>query len=389
MSDVGEVLGDLHAALERIGLEVIGDHHQNIAFGPLSAVLAAGPLVFLCDGSERDKLLEWFGVSRGTSDSVFADALRALAEDFKERQGHFMYWQLAASPSVSLPARCVDLVEKRLGIPILVTDFPSPGEAMINSACESGTQGGVKDILSGTNEESIALVNAVFFWEDWKKRFRPIDWFHRWWLPESSHAVSLIGARCMCKYASSSSYHYIALPFDRESREMEIYMTKRRSKLPLGLTFEDMSALRASAKLQEMKVLIPKWSSHTRTSVSELLARGGVAFDKCLSNVAEILNDAFVDVTRDQIASKKIRRIEPGLRLDQLYGPREEEESLWFAFKVNRPFIYTIRSGPVTVLMGYVHDAPACDGPWDVLKDYFNEMKDNANETVEEQCQVS
>ena len=44
--EVMSVVGDLHVAFQRIGLEVIGDHRQNTAFGPLSYVLTAGPLVF-------------------------------------------------------------------------------------------------------------------------------------------------------------------------------------------------------------------------------------------------------------------------------------------------------------------------------------------------------
>lgn len=104
-------------------------------------------------------------VWRIPGNAVFADALKALADDFKGKHELCMYWQLAASPRASRPDRCDELVENRHGIPIFVTDFPSPGESMLNSACKSWTRGAVKDIVSGMIEESVALVDAVFFWK--------------------------------------------------------------------------------------------------------------------------------------------------------------------------------------------------------------------------------
>ena len=345
MSSSSRTLSGIHAALDRIGLEVIKDKEENSIFSPLGAALAVGLLVYVYDNPPPE-LWDWLGVDRDTSDPDFADSLKVLGDEFKSRKENALFWEYAVYRGARLSDRCVEYVKKRMGVPIFVTDFPSPGETVINQAVEKVTRGKITQVLSGVNPRSRLPISAVYlnrFWRTALPLMKTFDWL----LPGSSHPATFVGGECELKYASTSSYHYLALPYS-DGSEMEIYMTKSRSRLPTELSVDDMSVLRDRAKPWKTCLYIPKWEYDYERNVLSDLTKAGVVFPNSPDMVAvQQKAHILVDGNRTEAAAVTFAICEDSARPDPFYF-RE--------FKVDRPFIYTIRSGEVTEFMGYLYD---------------------------------
>ena len=347
MSSSSRTLSGIHAALDRIGLEVIKDKEENSIFSPLGAALAVGLLVYVYDNPPPE-LWDWLGVDRDTSDPDFADSLKVLGDEFKSRKENALFWEYAVYRGARLSDRCVEYVKKRMGVPIFVTDFPSPGETVINQAVEKATRGKITRVLSGVNPLSRLPISAVYLNRFWRTTL-PLRKTFDWLLPDSSHPATFVGGECELKYASTSSYHYLALPYS-DGSEMEIYMTKSRSRLPTELSVDDMSVLRERAKPWKTCLYIPLWEYDYERNVLSDLTKAGVVFPNSPDMVAvQQKADIFVDGHGTEAAACTFA-------IAVARGARRRDPFYFWKFKVDRPFIYTIRSGEVTEFMGYLYD---------------------------------
>ena len=352
MSASSPTLCGIHTALDRIGLGLIKDKKQNCIFSPLSAALAVGLLVYDYDNPSAE-LWEWFGVDRDTSDADFADALKTLGDDFKSKEGNVMFWAYAVHRNAILSNRSIEYVKERMGVPIIVTGFPNPGVSMLNKAITEATRGLIPGMIYGADSEARLPLNVVYLrrvWSNLLERQETFDWL----LPHWSYPVEFAGGEGEFKYASTSSYHYLALPY-RDGSEMEIYMTKSRSQLPTNLTLDDMSVLRAQAKPRRFCLYIPIWTSSSDTDVLSLLSKSGVVFPRA-SKALQIKQSARISVDGygTEACAATVGYDEDGCVLE---GPISFQE-----FKVDRPFIYAIRCGPVTEFMGYLYKAEDIPG---------------------------
>ena len=346
MSSESKVLCDLRAYVERMGLEHVTQNPESNIFSPLSALLSLGPLVYYCEGDDRDKFLDMLGVERDTGDADLADALRLLGAEFKNSEGTRFYWQFAIHPLAQLPPRVVEYVEKRIGIPVLVTSFPEPGISAINEAANRTTNGVIPRVLSSAPPESLILVSAVYLNRRWRNKMEKIG-SDDWLLPMSSYRVNYIRATGYFMYASRDGYHYVALEYIGGS-VMEIYLTTSRQELPTSLTVDKMSMLRNSARSTLLELTIPRWECEKSVDIRDQLAKAGVNLQLSGVNDLVITQAAKVSVTERGTEAAAATLI---CCVDGEYKPPPV-----IPFKVNRPFIYTIRTGPVTEFIGYVYD---------------------------------
>ena len=352
MSSESKVLCDLRAYIERMGLAHVTANPQSNIFSPLSALLSIGPLVFYSEGDVRDKFLDMLGVERSTGDADLADALRFLGAEFKKNKGTRFYWQFAIHPGAKLPDRVVEYVKQRMGVPILVTSFPEPGVSTINKAVAKATNGMIQQALCSADPESLVLVNAIYLNRRWSIEMERIG-SDDWLLPESSYRVNYVMAKGHYKYASSGGYHFVELEYIGGS-VMEIYLTTSRKELPTSLTVDKMSMLRSSAEYKPLKLSIPRWQSESSMELQGQLAKAGV--DLQLSGVNELViqQTAKVSVTERGTEAAAVTAVWQAKGLVR-YKPK------FVPFKVDRPFIYTIRTGPVTEFVGYVYDVTDSD----------------------------
>ena len=190
------------------------------------------------------------------------------------------------------------------------------------------------------------IVNAVYFRGDWQAYF-DLHEEYQWHLPNACHSETMMGVRSTFKYSATRSYQYVAIPY-QHSKEMEIFMMKNSSKLPVNLTVDDMAELRAKARPKRMALFMPSWEQKVcRTSLRAVMAADGAVVPELSSLLTDQL--AMIEVTEEytEVAAVSIAYISESL---------VEPPAPWFPFIVDRPFIYTIRSGPVTEFMGYFYD---------------------------------
>ena len=352
MSGESPVVRDLLVWLDRIGLRVVTHgQEQNAIFSPLSAALMCGCLTFLCEPCDREKLVRWMGFDPSVSNSDLADGLKWLKEHFEQDSRSKMYSMLAVEGDSCIPSSYIEFVKDRMGIDILRTTFPSPGVDIINRAVKKATRGKITNAVDDSVCESKVFVNAVYFRGDWEAYF-DLHESYQWHLPHACHSEDLMGVRSTFKYSATRSYQYVGIPY-QHSKEMEIFMMKNSSKLPVNLTADDMAELRAKARPKRMALFMPAWEQkQCKTSLKDVLAEDGVVVEG-VSNVS-MDQMAMIEVTEEYT---EVAAVSVGLCADSLVEPPVP----WFPFIVDRPFIYTIRSGPVTEFMGYFYDRhPGC-----------------------------
>ena len=349
-----ETMRGLLSGLDRMGLRVVTRcETENCIFSPLSATLMCGCCAYLLEGDNLSRLFEWLGVDASVSDSDFADCVKWLGDHFRQHENSSMHWELFVPEHTSLPDRYVAFVEGRMGVGTRRTTFPSPGVDLINKAVAKATHNRIENLLNAgcVSPDSLALINAVYFDGYWEREFR-LSRTDDWKLPDSSHRVSLVGAKSTFKYSGTSKYHYLAIPYKR-SKEMEIFMSKDRSRLPVDLSVDDMCELRSKARPENMTLFIPQWEQPAcDTSIGELLSEAGVDLSDSIASRVMMMQNARIIVNKHHTEVAAVTT---------LWGCEcVEDRPLFhlFPFKVDQPFVYTIRSGPVTEFIGYYYDDP-------------------------------
>ena len=342
-----DTLSALHAGLDRVGLAAIQDPEDNRIYSPLSTLMATGLLVFTEeDEALRRCLLEWWGVNSETTDDEWADVLRWMGITWRAGLGNRIYWQYVVHEMAEISTRCAEYLEKRIGVPILVTTFPDPAASIVNEGIVNATNGMIKACIpANLSSESRVIANAVYLKRSWGFKIKSHRKCREWLLPDEELPIFFFVGRGNFRYASDDSYHYLALPYRKyEDSVMEVYMTKHRSKLPLGLTVPEMNSLRSKAKSVKMTVFVPNWEATSEIDVMSDLASIGYLPPSLvfLNQTAKVK----VDCAGTEAAAATVCGSEDCLTKE----PRMKKP-----FYVNRPFIYTIRCGSVTEFIGYLY----------------------------------
>ena len=344
---------EMLACLDRVGLRMVTRNpKRNVIFSPLSALLSAGCATFLCGPKDCEKLLKWFGIDPSVSDGDLADGLKWLGDTFRQDSRNGLYWELVAQEPSWIPKRYLEFVRDRIGVGVLQADFPSPAVEIINKNVAEVTHGKITEVIDARTCCRRVLCNAVYFKGEWETPFT-LNKTYRWRLPDGSYSEQMVGATSTFKYAANRTYHYVAIPYE-DSKEMEIFMMKNSSKLPVNLTADEMAELRAKATPKDMTLFMPRWKQGPRdTGFKGVLAEDGIV----IPEISDVLLDqiAMIAVTE---CYTEVAAVSMCFQADSCLRPRIP----WFPFIVDRPFIYTIRSGPVTEFMGYLYETSPGNG---------------------------
>ena len=354
-----EDVNTLCHVLDRFGLSVIDKETENQLFSPLCALLAIGPLVYF-DNYPRARLFEWLGLDPAMSDDVFANALASLGRGFEAGERNCMYWAVAYPRGVAMPVD-VTYLRDRVGVRLVETTFPDPGTAILNQAVSETTHGRISEVVSGATERALFLVNAIYLRRGWQKHLGEVA-ESRWLLPDSCYRWEFSGAEGMFKYAETETHIYVAIPYRDPGCEMEIYLTRDRAKLPIGLTVDDMESLRNEAKSVKMVLFIPLWEDEAVLDVTEmLLVKAGISYQPPTHDRMNIRQKVNIDVDEWGTEAAAATCVDCP---DSCPLPKRWPNP----FIVNRPFVYTVRTGSVTEFMGYFYKPKDCCVPCDTTQ---------------------
>ena len=344
---------DISVGIDRIGLDFIRrDERKNSLLLTVNSCLSAACLALLSEKEERDGLLQWIGVDPETSDDVLVDCFKCLVDTLNRYSTNKLFLQIACKPQVRQGNSRFDLVEA-IGIPVLTTEFPSPGASLINTAVEEVTGGKIKNLIEDDKAAPIVFASTFYFGGVWVNPLRGYNKELRWELPCNSHTFSCMGGEGTFKFGVAGDYQYLALPVQESAKVvMEVFMTLGRSKLPVDLTVDDMAALRAAAEPVKTPVLMPYTSRSVRVDFPELLKDSGVVFgDKSLGKRARLIQQAVIGFGSFSAVSETQPNME--YTWDVLFPPQYTPKC---PMLINRPFVYTIRCGLVTLFMGYIYE---------------------------------
>ena len=333
-------------------LETMKKNGQNNFFSsPFSALLLLGCLPFV-NPIDRQQLLQLLGQSPATSNDDIVKALKELAEKAKKNPGSTLFWCLAIAKSCEA-LEGAELLAK-VGLPVMKTTFPEPALSEINRRVEDATLGIIKNLFGPsdfTAETQRVLVNAISFKGSWVNVFEENEQV-TWQTPGCSPLQREFMLQTMdVMFAKNGRYRYVSLPFE-EKKEMEMFMTEDKSKLPLELSVEEMNEIRLKAKMQEVFVSIPRWELREDIDLRAAVVQLTGLPTEHLPRMKQV---AFIHVDeKGVVAAAASGWVEDGL---------DFEEKRPETFIANRPFLYTIRAHGVTEYMGYMHNLQGVEDP--------------------------
>ena len=343
--------GNIGADLDRLGLEAIQwiSVEENSVISPLSMVLALGLVGFACRGDDRARLLEWLGIPGETSDDGLAAKLKFLGDKFKEGRENSMFWGVftCRDKICQFPETFANILEKKLCIPLAISEAPNVSKRIVNDAVEEGTRGSIQNFLSGENGKTF-FVNSIYLKREWGFLMMPGDDCLEWYLPDSSCQVTFLGSTGFFKVASTEHYQYLSLPLKPKGKEMEIFMTTSRNKLPCGMSVDDMTLLRTQAQPKEMAIYVPNFEIKTSANLTAFVCENGIVFHDLELRDLLVLHDANirVEVTGIEAAAATVV-----VFAESVFVVPPSLSTFW----VNMPFIFTIRSGAITEFVGFVY----------------------------------
>ena len=360
MSVSAKTKHDMSVGMDRIGLDFIRrDSQKNSLLLTVNSYLSAGCLALLSEKEERDGLLKWIGVDPETSDDVLVECFKCLVDTVKRYSTNKLFLQVACKPEVIHGNSRFDMLEA-IGIPVVATEFPSPGASLINKAVEEATAGKIKGLVEDEKTKKgrgtvspIVFASTFYFHGVWANPLPGYNSELKWELPCKPRQFHSMGGKGTFKFGLAGDYQYLALPVQESTKVMmEVFMTLYPSKLPVDLTVDDMAALREAAEPISTPVLMPYTSSKVRVDFPELLRDSGVVFrDKTLGKRARLIQQA--EIGFGSFSAESVTHPKMEYQWEVLYPPQYTPKC---PMLVNRPFVYTIRCGLVTLFMGYIYE---------------------------------
>ena len=333
--------------LDRVRVALAQERPGNFVFSPLGAVLSLGAAtLFRGDEHPSAELLEWLGSRRETVAVNLADALKLEWETFKAEEGIKMHWGVYYDDSFTRAegfSRGLEYVSRRMGVPVVKTQFPSPGAEEINQAAREATNGLIGEVVGSATAVNVADVTVIYLKRPWAVPFHKVE-VREWRTPWSSRPITFMGRTGIFDYAETLSYRYVRLIHMQPADScLEIFFKKGDRALPTDLTLKEMEKLRARAAPARMWLFMPKWDFQADT------------------NVVDLLPEACATALRREVDPlRMVQSVRMVVDEETLWDPRTPEEVVTLdllempfgSWYVDHPFVFAVCSRGETEFIG-------------------------------------
>ncbi len=332
------------------------EQDENLLFSPTSIKAA---LAMAYEGANSETQAEFENVfGFDTENTAFLDELEELK---KSAEISNSVWILK---NYKVLQSYIDTLESRFDAPPSHTDFkndPEGSAEKINKWIEESTNGMIKKMLTpeSVKEFKMALVNAIYFKQDWKVQFKER-------LTKEKDFTNLDGSqtkvdmmRSVSRYRAYEGMNekIIELPYDDDKTSMVIVLPNEMNGYQLDN--EGYDQLTKSMYWQKVNLELPKFTFETPTfEVKKMLAELGL--NLAFSNAADfsgmrvqkdlkigtVLHKAKIIVNEKGTEAAAATVV--GMVKTTSASPRPDPI---MQFKTDKPFFYFIKDNATGALM--------------------------------------
>ena len=228
----------------------------------------------------------------------------------------------------------------------------------VNNWCSEKTHGKIKKILDKLEDDvQMILLNAVYFKGEWSSKFEKMNTRNKTFynLGTEEKVVDTMSQLTHFKYYEDNQIQAVELPYKKDKMSALVILPRKNvdiNKYILSLDTEkdSLSNIVSNLKSHKVSLELPKFELEFSSSLKEVLQKMGM--EKAFTNNADfsgLRKDAILKI--DEVLHKTYLKVnEDGTEAAAVtaviitYGSAMPEPEIIYEMKVNRPFLFILRS---------------------------------------------
>ena len=228
----------------------------------------------------------------------------------------------------------------------------------VNNWCSEKTHGKIKKILDKLEDDvQMILLNAVYFKGEWSSKFEKMNTRNKTFynLGTEEKVVDTMSQLTHFKYYEDNQVQAVELPYKKDKMSALVILPRKNvdiNKYILSLDTEkdSLSNIVSNLKSHKVSLELPKFELEFSSSLKEVLQKMGM--EKAFTNNADfsgLRKDAILKI--DEVLHKTYLKVnEDGTEAAAVtaviitYGSAMPEPEIIYEMKVNRPFLFILRS---------------------------------------------
>ena len=228
----------------------------------------------------------------------------------------------------------------------------------VNNWCSEKTHGKIKKILDKLEDDvQMILLNAVYFKGEWSSKFEKMNTRNKTFynLGTEEKVVDTMSQLTHFKYYEDNQVQAVELPYKKDKMSALVILPRKNvdiNKYILSLDTEkdSLSNIISNLKSHKVSLELPKFELEFSSSLKEVLQKMGM--EKAFTNNADfsgLRKDAILKI--DEVLHKTYLKVnEDGTEAAAVtaviitYGSAMPEPEIIYEMKVNRPFLFILRS---------------------------------------------
>ena len=228
----------------------------------------------------------------------------------------------------------------------------------VNNWCSEKTHGKIKKILDKLEDDvQMILLNAVYFKGEWSSKFEKMNTRNKTFynLGTEEKVVDTMSQLTHFKYYEDNQVQAVELPYKKDKMSALVILPRKNvdiNKYILSLDTEkdSLSNIVSNLKSHKVSLELPKFELAFSSSLKEVLQKMGM--EKAFTNNADfsgLRKDAILKI--DEVLHKTYLKVnEDGTEAAAVtaviitYGSAMPEPEIIYEMKVNRPFLFILRS---------------------------------------------
>ena len=228
----------------------------------------------------------------------------------------------------------------------------------VNNWCSEKTHGKIKKILDKLEDDvQMILLNAVYFKGEWSSKFEKMNTRNKTFynLGTEEKVVDTMSQLTHFKYYEDNQIQAVELPYKKDKISALVILPRKNvdiNKYILSLDTEkdSLSNIVSNLKSHKVSLELPKFELEFSSSLKEVLQKMGM--EKAFTNNADfsgLRKDAILKI--DEVLHKTYLKVnEDGTEAAAVtaviitYGSAMPEPEIIYEMKVNRPFLFILRS---------------------------------------------
>jgi serpin B len=369
--------GDLARAISVFGvdlLEKVADAKGNTVISPFSAYSALGLAEGAADGETLKQMREALrtsGIDPGTADARYADMLAQLQFKAKGTPARLdIANSIWVKSGMEVDRAFIDRDTGYYGAQIAQLDMASKSAPdVINAWVKRNTGGRIDKLIDRLDPRTIAvLCNAVYFKDAWSTAFEKSATEEREFRLSDGTTVEVptMAGPAEGSYIDTGTFQAVALA-TKGGASFWVFVPKGDNR-PTDVLSELKSLQSGGATLQSVsksaqgQIYLPKFDVEWKGSLKDPLMALGMQrpFDATTAEFPHLTPETADVVINDVVQAATTKIDEQGF---EAAAATEVEMRVTagladqpFELRVDRPFVYAITMGDVTLFMGVVND---------------------------------